>query len=203
VRYRGNYDDFVFQKNARQEQQLAAYKNQQREIKRLQTFIDRFGAKNTKALQAQSKSKQIERLDKIDAPDSAQAQVSFRFPRPERSGLKVIELTAISHAYGENVVYKGVDYTVERDQRTVLVGPNGAGKSTLLKLLGGVLPVQQGTRQPGFNAQIGYFSQHRVEMLGLHHFVLEEATECRSRRSVRCSAHFCFAVTMCLSLCAC
>jgi ATP-binding cassette, subfamily F, member 3 len=177
VRYRGNYDDFVVQKNARQEQQSAAYKNQQREIKRLQTFIDRFGAKNTKASQAQSKRKQIERLDLIDAPDSAQAQVSFRFPRPGRSGLKAIELTGISHAYGENVVYKGVDYTVERDQRTVLVGPNGAGKSTLLKLLGGVLPVQRGTRQPGYNAQIGYFSQHRVEMLGLDHSVLDEAAE--------------------------
>jgi ATP-binding cassette subfamily F protein 3 len=177
VRYRGNYDDFVVQKNARKEQQSAAYKNQQREIKRLQTFIDRFGAKNTKASQAQSKRKQIERLDLIDAPDSAQAQVSFRFPRPGRSGLKAIELTGISHAYGENVVYKGVDYTVERDQRTVLVGPNGAGKSTLLKLLGGVLPVQRGTRQPGYNAQIGYFSQHRVEMLGLDHSVLDEAAE--------------------------
>jgi ATP-binding cassette subfamily F protein 3 len=177
VRYRGNYDDFVVQKNARKEQQSAAYKNQQREIKRLQTFIDRFGAKNTKASQAQSKRKQIERLDLIDAPDSVQAQVSFRFPRPRRSGLKAIELTGVSHAYGENVVYEGVDYTVERDQRTVLVGPNGAGKSTLLKLLGGVLPVQRGTRQPGYNAQIGYFSQHRVEMLGLDHSVLEEAAE--------------------------
>src|ERR1700730_11936673 len=177
VRYRGNYDDFVVQKNARQEQQSAAYKNQQREIKRLQTFIDRFGAKNTKASQAQSKRKQIERLDLIDAPDSAQTRVSFRFPRPERSGLKAIELTGISHAYGENVVYKGVDYTVERDQRKVLVGPNGAGKSTLLKLLGGVLPVQHGNLPPGYNAQIGYFSQHRVEMLGLDHSVLDEAAE--------------------------
>jgi ATP-binding cassette, subfamily F, member 3 len=177
VRYRGNYDDFVVQKNARQEQQSAAYRNQQREIKRLQTFIDRFGAKNTKASQAQSKRKQIERLDLIDAPDSVQAQVSFRFPRPRRSGLKAIELTGVSHAYGENVVYEGVHYTVERDQRTVLVGPNGAGKSTLLKLLGGVLPVQRGTRQPGYNAQIGYFSQHRVEMLGLDHSVLDEAAE--------------------------
>ena len=177
VRYRGSYEDFLVQKNARQEQQSAAYKNQQRDIKRLRTFIDRFGAKNTRASQAQSKRKQIERLNLVDAPDSAQAQVSFRFPRPGRSGLKAIELTGISHAYGENVVYKGVDYTVERDQRTVLVGPNGAGKSTLLKLLGGVLPVQRGTRQPGYNAQIGYFSQHRVEMLGLDHSVLDEAAE--------------------------
>ena len=163
VRYRGSFDDFVAEKDARQAQQLAAYRNQQREIKRLQTFIDRFGAKNTKASQAQSKRKQIQRIDKLDAPSTLPARVSFQFPSPERSGSKVIELRDIWHAYGENVVYKGIDYTVERNQRTVFVGPNGAGKSTLLKLLGGVLPVQKGTRLPGLNACISYFSQHRVE----------------------------------------
>ena len=177
VRYRGNFDDFVVEKDARQEQQLAAYRNQQREIKRLQTFIDRFGAKNTKASQAQSKRKQIQRMDKLDAPATTQARVSFQFPSSERSGLKVIELRDISHAYGENIVYRGIDYTVERNQRTVFVGPNGAGKSTLLKLLGGVLPVQKGTRLPGLNACISYFSQHRVEMLGLDRSVFEEACE--------------------------
>ena len=177
VRYRGSFDDFVVEKDARQEQQLAAYRNQQREIQRLQTFIDRFGAKNTKASQAQSKRKQIERMDKLDAPTAAQARVSLRFPSPERSGSKVIELRDIWHGYGENVVYHGIDYTVERNQRTVFVGPNGAGKSTLLKLLGGVLPVQKGTRLPGLNACISYFSQHRVEMLGLDRSVFEEASE--------------------------
>jgi ATP-binding cassette, subfamily F, member 3 len=177
VRYRGSFDDFAAEKDVRQIQQLAAYKNQQREIKRLQTFIDRFGAKNTKASQAQSKRKQIQRMDKLDAPATAQARVSIRFPTPERSGLKVIELRDISHAYGENVVYKGIDYTAERNQRTVFVGPNGAGKSTLLKLLGGILPVQKGTRLAGLNARISYFSQHRVEMLGLDHSVFEEACD--------------------------
>jgi ATP-binding cassette subfamily F protein 3 len=177
VRYRGSFDDFVAEKDARQKQQLAAYKNQQREIKRLQTFIDRFGAKNTKASQAQSKRKQIARMDKLDAPATAQARVSFRFPSPERSGLKVIELRDVSHAYGENVVYQGINYIVERNQRTVFVGPNGAGKSTLLKLLGGALPVQKGMRLPGLNAHISYFSQHRVEMLGPDRSVLEEACQ--------------------------
>src|SRR6202030_899261 len=92
ISYRGNYDEYVAQKAARQEQVLAAYKNQQREIKRLQTFIDRFGAKNSKASQAQSKRKQIDRMDKIEAPDSAERHVTFRFPQPERSGRKVLEL---------------------------------------------------------------------------------------------------------------
>jgi ATP-binding cassette, subfamily F, member 3 len=178
ISYRGNYDEYLTQKAARQEQHLAAYKNQQREIGRLQTFIDRFGAKNTKASQAQSKRKQIERMDKIEAPDSAGRRVAFQFPQPERSGRKVLELKGVDHAYGETVVYQSLDYTVERNQRTVLVGPNGAGKSTLLKLLAGVLPIQSGSRELGHNVQVGYCSQHRVDTLNLDHTVLQEASDC-------------------------
>jgi ATP-binding cassette, subfamily F, member 3 len=178
ISYRGNYDEYLTQKAARQEQHLAAYKNQQREISRLQTFIDRFGAKNTKASQAQSKRKQIERMDKIEAPDSAGRRVAFQFPQPERSGRKVLELKGVDHAYGETVVYQNLDYTVERNQRTVLVGPNGAGKSTLLKLLAGVLPIQSGSRELGHNVQVGYCSQHRVDTLNLDHTVLQEASDC-------------------------
>jgi ATP-binding cassette subfamily F protein 3 len=176
--YRGNYEEYVAQKAARQEQVLAAYKNQQREIKRLQTFIDRFGAKNTKASQAQSKRKQIDRMDKIEMPDSSERHLSFGFPQPERSGRKVLELKKVDHAYGQTVVYRGLDYTVERNQRTVLVGPNGAGKSTLLKLLAGVLPIQTGSRELGHNVLVGYCSQHRVDTLNLEHSVLEEASDC-------------------------
>jgi ATP-binding cassette, subfamily F, member 3 len=176
--YRGNYEDYVAQKAARQEQALAAFKNQQREIKHLQTFIDRFGAKKTKASQAQSKRKQIERMDKLEAPEMGGRNMAFRFPQPHRSGRKVIELRDIHHAYGETVVYRGIDLTVERNQRTVYVGPNGAGKSTLLKLLGGVLPVQHGVRELGHNVQVGYCSQHRADTLNLDHTVLEEAAEC-------------------------
>ena len=176
--YRGNYDSYVNERAARQEQLLAAYKNQQREIKRLQVFIDRFGAKNTKASQAQSKRKQIDRMEKIEMPDSTVPQVAFQFPQPKRSGRKVIELIGIHHSYGQNVVYRGIDYAVERGQRTVLVGPNGAGKSTLLKLLGGVLPIQRGSREIGHNVQVGYGSQHRVDVLDLSRTVLEEAKDC-------------------------
>jgi ATP-binding cassette, subfamily F, member 3 len=178
IPYRGNYEEYLNQKAARQVQVLAAYKNQQREIKRLQTFIDRFGAKNTKASQAQSKRKQIERMDKIEAPDSGERHVAFRFPQPERSGRKVLELKRVHHAYGPTVVYRDLDYTVERNQRTVLVGPNGAGKSTLLKLLAGVLPVQSGLRELGHNLHVGYCSQHRVDTLNPDHSVLEEASDC-------------------------
>ena len=175
--YVGNYDDFVVQKEARRSQQLAAYKNQQRRIEQLQTFIDRFGAKNTKASQAQSKRKEIERMERIDAPEKDSAPIHFRFPQPSRSGARVITLAHISHAYGETKVYTDLNLEIERGQRTVLVGPNGAGKSTLLKLLAGVLPVQAGRRELGYNVELGYFSQHRVEMFDLSRNVLSEASD--------------------------
>src|SRR6267142_2022110 len=157
-RYRGNWDSYVEQRAAREEQQLSAYKNQQKEIASLQLFADRFRAKASKASQAQSKLKQIERMEKIAAPVAREKTVHFRFPQPPRSGHRVITLKEVDQAYGNLVVYRGLNFEAERGQRTVLVGPNGAGKSTLLKLLAGVLPVQSGAREIGHNAKVGYFS---------------------------------------------
>src|SRR5438046_7409646 len=151
VRYRGNWDNYVEEKAAREEQQLAAYKNQQKEIASLQLFADRFRAKASKASQAQSKLKQIDRMKKIAAPVARGKTIKFHFPQPVRSGQRAITLKDVDHAYGDLVVYRGLEYQAERGQRTVLVGPNGAGKSTLLKLLAGVLPVQHGVRELGHN----------------------------------------------------
>ncbi len=177
IRYRGNYDDYIRQRAAQEEQQLAAYKSQQRKIQQLQEFADRFRAKNTKASQAQSKLKQIERMDKIEAPVSTTRSIKFRFPQPRRSGHRVITLKNIHHAYGDTVVYRGMNFEAERGQRLALVGPNGAGKSTLLKILAGVLPVQSGTRELGLHVKSGYYAQHRVEMLKPERTVLAEALD--------------------------
>jgi ATP-binding cassette subfamily F protein 3 len=181
MRYRGNYDEFLVQREATEQQLLAAYKNQQREIAHLMEFVNRFRAKNTKATQAQSKLKQIERMEKIEAPASDERKVSFAFPQPQRSGQRVITLRNIHHAYGENVVYRGLDFEAERGQRIVLVGPNGAGKSTLLKILAGVLEPQQGTRTLGHNARSGYYSQYRVDMLDPTRTVVDEALDTPQR----------------------
>src|SRR5438270_122520 len=160
VRYRGDWDSYVEQKAAREEQQLAAYKNQQKEIASLQLFADRFRAKASKASQAQSKLKQIDRMKKIAAPVARGKTIKFHFPQPVRSGLRVITLKDVDHAYDDLVVYRGLQYEAERGQRTVLVGPNGAGKSTLLSLLAGVLPMQHGAHELGHNVRAGYFSQN-------------------------------------------
>ena len=135
-RYRGNYEDFLTQKAAAEEQQLAAYKNQQKEIAHLQEFADRFRAKASQGPRRRTKLKQIERMEKIEAPTSDEKKINFSFPQPQRSGLKVITLKEIHHAYGANVVYQGIDFLTERDQRVVLVGPNT--RITLLKITAGV-----------------------------------------------------------------
>lgn len=181
IRYRGNYDDYLEQREAAEEQLLAAYKNQQREIGRMMEFINRFRAKNTKASQAQSKLKQIERMEKVEAPTNDDRKIDFQFPQPQRSGLKVIKLEDIHHAYGNVVVYRGIDFQAERGQRIVLVGPNGAGKSTLLKILADVITPQQGSRTLGHNVKSGYYSQYRVEMLDPARTVLDEALDTPQR----------------------
>ena len=180
-RYTGNYDDFLRQKEDRAAQQLAQFKNQQREIAHLQRFVDRFGAKASLASRAKSKEKQIERLREaaVDEPGEDLRRVNFKFPQPPRSGRKVITLEHVRQAYGDHVVYRDLNFTVERGQRIVLVGPNGAGKSTLLKILAGILPLQAGVRELGSNVLPGYFAQNRLDNLDPRRTVMEEAMEMR------------------------
>ncbi len=177
VHYRGNYDAYLAQRAAREAQQLAAHKNQQRKIEALQRFADRFRAKNTKATQAQSKLKQIARMERIAAPAAASRTIHFHWPQPPPSGLKVITLSGIQQSYGPVAVYRDLNYTVERGQRTVLVGPNGSGKSTLLKLLAGAIPFQAGRRELGLQVKLGYYAQHRIDMLQPGRTVIEEALD--------------------------
>lgn len=173
--YQGNYDDYLRLKKERYEQQLAAYENQQREIAHIQSFIDRFRYKASKAAQAQARIKQLEKIELIEAPEGEEAKVKFRFPEGLRSGHKVMELKQVEQAYGDHVIYRDLNLTVERGQRVVLVGPNGAGKSTLLKILAGVVPIRSGERVVGHQVTPGYFSQQRTEQLDVTRTVLDEA----------------------------
>jgi ATP-binding cassette subfamily F protein 3 len=180
--YSGNYDDFLVEREARKQRQQAMFKNQQREIAHLQTFVDRFGAKASMASRAKSKEKQIARLEEvaIDEPEDDLKKIQFRFPQPPRSGLKVMKLEHVQQAYGEHVVYQDLNFECERGQRTVLVGPNGAGKSTLLKILAGVIPINGGLREEGGNVITGYFAQNRVDNLNPKLTVLENVMELRT-----------------------
>jgi len=181
-RYTGNYDDYLVEKVARNNQQASLFKNQQREIAHLQRFVDRFGSKATLATRAKSKEKQIDRLkeEAVDSPDTDLAPIHFSFPQPPRSGLIVTRLKHVVQAYGDHVVYRDLNHVIERGQRTVLVGPNGAGKSTLLKILARVIPVQKGERELGANVTIGYFAQDRTDSLNTKGTVLENLMELRT-----------------------
>ena len=183
MRYTGNYDEYLVQRAAMEATLIATAKAQQRDIDRLQLFADRFGAKASKASQAQSKRKQIERIkeDMVQIPDGPESTMGFRFPQPQRSGQRVITLEKIKFGYGEKLIYDGIDFEVERDQRIVLVGPNGAGKSTLLKLLAQVLTPQAGEHKLGHNAKFGYFAQHRAAMLNPKNTVFQEALDTPQR----------------------
>ena len=177
VEYRGNYSDFLQQKDVRFEQLQAAYRNQQKEIAHIQEFIDRFRSINSKAGQVQSRIK-LEKMKIIQKPVARRKVFKFNFPQPPRSTQKVIELEKVCQSYGDRRVYENLDLLVERGERTVLVGPNGAGKSTLLKILAGIIPIDSGQRTPGTTTRIGYFSQARTENLNPENTVLEEIMKC-------------------------
>jgi ATP-binding cassette subfamily F protein 3 len=181
-RYTGTYDDYLTEKEARKRQQAALFKNQQREITHLQRFVDRFGYKASLATRAKSKEKQIDRLKDVavEAPEEDLRAITFSFPQPPRSGLNVVKLKNVLQAYGDQVVYRDLNYVAQRGQRTVLVGPNGAGKSTLLKILAGVIPIQEGERELGANVTTGYFAQDRTDSLNTDASVLENLMELRT-----------------------
>jgi ATP-binding cassette, subfamily F, member 3 len=189
TRYTGNYDAYLREKAAREEQLQSAYDNQQREIAKMQAWVDRFKAKNTFASRAQDKMKMIDRIEKIEAPVAAEKKVKFSFPQPEKSGQRVISLRGVEFGYpvaedGSGPaapIYENLDFEIERGQRMVFVGPNGAGKSTLLKLLAGVLTPQAGQRDLGLRVTPGYFSQYRADTLDMRHSVMQSAMDLPTR----------------------
>jgi ATP-binding cassette subfamily F protein 3 len=181
--YTGSFESYQEQKKQEAERLLSAYKLQQKEIKDLEEFISRFRAKASLAASVQSKIKYLDRMKRIELPPD-QDTVGFSFPQPKRSGHNVLVLKDIRQSYdGKRWIYNGLDLTIERGQKIVLVGPNGAGKSTLLKMLAGNLAFQSGERKLGFEVEIGYFSQHRAEMFRPERTVFQEACDTRRAHS--------------------
>ena len=171
--YRGDYDEYQAQKLARQEQIEAAQRNQAEQIEKMERFIRKFRYKATKARQVQSRIKMLERIERVEVL-RAPKRIHFRFPQPPRSGTSVCDLRKIRKAYGDNVVYTGVDFRLLRGDRVALVGVNGAGKSTLLKIVAGVLPFERGSRVLGHNVSVHYYAQHQLDALNPGNSVLEE-----------------------------
>ena len=190
--YSGNYSYFEEKHEERMEHLRKAYKNQQREIAEIQEFIDKFRYNASKASQVQSRIKQLEKMEKIEL-DERDEEITFRFPPPERSGAIVMKLEQVTKSYGENRVFNGLDYTIERGDKIAVVGPNGAGKSTMVRILAGVEEFDSGKREPGHNVTTNYFAQHQADELDLSRTVFEtmreaapNATETRLRTILGC-----------------
>jgi ATPase subunit of ABC transporter with duplicated ATPase domains len=165
--YRGNYASFQEQKVAERERREKEIEGREKEIAHHQKFVDRFRAKNTKARQAQSKLRMIERIaeDLEELPGSSRRYPKFRFQQRRPSGKEVLRVRGIKKAYGDNEVLHGVDLTVNRGDRLVIMGPNGIGKSTLLKIIHGVLAPDAGAVEWGYETHPGYFAQDQHEQL--------------------------------------
>ncbi|MBL8937971.1 MAG: ATP-binding cassette domain-containing protein, partial [Archangium sp.] len=142
----------------------------------LQAFVDRFQAKASKAAQAQSKMKQLAKMETVEV-HRERATVGFTFPPTTPPGRDVVKLSGIKKAFGEHVVYDGLDALLLRGQRVAVTGLNGAGKTTLLKLLTGELEADAGTVTLGHNVQLGYYAQHHADTLDRSRTILEEIME--------------------------
>ncbi len=162
--YPGHYTAFEEQRAARLALQQAAYEKQQREIAHLESFITRFRAKATKARQAQSRIKALERMERIAAAH-VDSPFTFGFAEPERLPNPLLAVEKVTAGYGERKVLDRVNLVIGSGARLGLLGPNGAGKSTLIKLLSGMLPPLAGRIETGQGLAIGYFAQHQLEQL--------------------------------------
>ena len=171
--YTGDYDHFLVEREARQALLEARQRNQAKRVAEIERFIDRFRYQATKARQVQSRIKMLDKVERIELGPAAR-RVHFKFPQPPRSGRVVARLAGVHKAYGENTVYAGADFAVERGERVALVGVNGAGKSTLLKILAGVLPFDRGERTLGAHVDVHYYAQHQLDALDPSRTVLEE-----------------------------
>jgi len=162
--YSGNFSEFEEQRAAQLAQQQTMYERQQREIQHMMSFVERFRAQATKARQAQSRLKALERMQRI-APAHVDSQFEFQFLAPTKLPRPLLTIEKQSAGYGGNIVLSGINFTIVPGQRIALLGRNGAGKSTLTKMLAGELTALSGQRTEARDLRIGYFAQHQLEQL--------------------------------------
>jgi ATP-binding cassette subfamily F protein 3 len=170
--YGGGYDEFARTRAAKRAVQAAAAKKQDAAREHLQSFVDRFKAKASKAKQAQSRVKMLEKMDKITAPEDA-ARVVFSFPEPEELSPPIINIEDASVGYDGKKILGNLDLRIDQDDRIALLGRNGEGKSTLSKLLSEALPAMGGKINRHNKLRIGFFAQHQVEELDFNETPLQ------------------------------
>jgi len=171
--YSGNYDYYLEEKKLRNEVQQNAFENQQQKIKEAERFIERFKAKATKAKQAQSKVKQLEKLDRIEAVIDENMQVNFKFNFKTQSGRHVKRLQDISKSYGDLDILEKATLGLQRGDKVALIGANGKGKSTVLRIIAGT-EAHEGQVETGHNVLMSFYAQHQLEALNINNDLVEE-----------------------------
>ncbi len=172
--YLGNYSMYLQQKAELRDAQLSAYERQQKELEKQQAFVDRFRASATRSTQAKSREKQLEKIERIEAPEGSVRTLHFRFPPAPRSGREVVQIKDLTHTYGDKILFLGANLLIERGDRIAFLGPNGAGKSTLLRMIMGMESPTDGTIKLGdHNVIPGYFEQNQAEALDLQKTVMQ------------------------------
>ncbi len=162
--YAVNYSKFVVLRQERIEQQMRAYQNQQKQIQDTEEFIERFRYKATKAVQVQSRMKQLAKIERIEVDELDNSHLSLRFPPAPRSGDYPIIAENVGKAYGDHQVFDHATFTIKRGEKVAFVGKNGEGKSTLVKCILGEIPYTGGLKI-GHNVKIGYFAQNQAQLL--------------------------------------
>jgi ATP-binding cassette subfamily F protein 3 len=181
--YPGNYEKYLTQKAERLAQIRAAYTNQQAKVEQLEAFINRFRYQATKAKQVQSRIKELERMERVEAPPPEEKTIHFTFPQPKQSGRIVAEFKDVAKSYGNKHVFSRVSFTIERCDRIALVGHNGAGKSTLIKLLAGAEPLTGGSYTLGHNVMFEYFAQDQYKELDADSNLIDDIAATAPRAS--------------------
>ncbi|MGF1478167.1 MAG: ABC-F family ATP-binding cassette domain-containing protein [Cyanophyceae cyanobacterium] len=172
--YLGNYSAYLQQKAEAKVAQQSTYERQQKEIERQQAFVERFRASATRSTQAKSREKQLEKIERIEAPIADVKTLRFRFPPSPRSGREVVAIKDLVHTYSDKILFLGAELLVERSDRIAILGPNGAGKSTLLRMMMGLEQPEEGIVSLGkHNVIPGYFEQNQAEALPLNKTVID------------------------------
>ena len=162
--YKASWSKYIELRTERREQQIAAFRNQQKMIGETEKFIERFRYKATKAIQVQSKLKQLDKVERLEVDEEDTRSINIRFPAAPRSGTVVVEAQGLFKRYGSNTVLNGVDIKVSRGEKVAFVGRNGEGKTTFARIITGELD-HEGTLKIGHNVKTGYFAQNQDELL--------------------------------------
>nr|WP_321452195.1 ABC-F family ATP-binding cassette domain-containing protein [uncultured Carboxylicivirga sp.] len=170
--YKANYSRFMELRQERREQQLNAYRNQQKKIEDTEKFIERFRYKATKSVQVQSRIKQLEKIERIEVDEFDKAALNIKFPVAPRSGTVVVKADKLTKAFGDLLVLDEVDIAIERGEKVAFVGRNGEGKTTMSRIIMNEL-AHQGKLEMGHNVKIGYFAQNQAERLDDNHTIFE------------------------------